>query len=404
MANTLLSPTIVTREALDILHQKLNFVGSINRQYDDQFANSGASPSGKIGPNLTIRMPNKYTVRTGNVMVVQDTAETSQTLTVSTVKGVDMQFPQNDLTLTIDKFSERYIEPAMSVLASAIEADALSMLLDIYQLAPQGTITAGLSTTTILNGGKILNDALAPQDGRNGLLTTQNYVDLVDSGKAVFNPQSTIGKQWTTGQLGDFDGFSFKQNTLLTKFTSGTETAGTMQVNGATQTGASVTVTNGSSKTLKKGDVITFVGCNRVHPETKADTGIKQQFVVTADVATSGTSIGISPAIVTTGATQNVTASPTTAQTIAKVTGGASGVMDTGVLFHKNAFTFVTADLYLPKNQHFVGRQVMDGISMRIWTGADIINGLFPTRIDVLYGYKTIRPELACRTASNSTA
>jgi hypothetical protein len=150
-------------------------------------------------------------------------------------------------------------------------------------------------------------------------------------------------------------------------------------------------------------DVITLPGVNRVHPETKADTGVLMQFTVTSAVATSGTTINISPAIVTTGAQQNVTASPTTAQAITKI-GGASGVMDVGLLYHKEAYAFATEDLVMPQNQHFAAREVQDGISMRIWTGTDIINNLFPTRIDVLYGYKTIRPEMACRIVANSTA
>ncbi|HEY6022093.1 MAG TPA: P22 phage major capsid protein family protein, partial [Candidatus Paceibacterota bacterium] len=132
MAQTLLSPTIITREALRILHANLNFIGNINKQYDNQFANGGASPSGKIGPSLTIRMPNQYTVRTGSVLQVQDTVETSQVLTVSTQKGVDTFFTSQDLTLTIDEFSKRYLEPAMAVLATNIENDALSMVKDVY--------------------------------------------------------------------------------------------------------------------------------------------------------------------------------------------------------------------------------------------------------------------------------
>lgn len=110
MPNTLLSPTIITREALRILHANLNFIANCDRQYDDKFANSGASPSGKIGPSLTIRNPNQYTVRTGANLSTQDVTETSQVLTVSTQKGVDFVFSSQDLTLTIDEFSQRYLK------------------------------------------------------------------------------------------------------------------------------------------------------------------------------------------------------------------------------------------------------------------------------------------------------
>jgi P22 coat protein - gene protein 5 len=399
MPNSLLSPTAITRESLRILHQRLNFIGTIERQYDDQFAKTGA----KIGQNLTIRKPNQYTVRTGQVMVVQDTIETSVVLTVSTIKGVDMQFDGRDLTLTIDKFSDRYIAPAMTVLASAIEADALNMLKDVNQEVAPTPITAKLDSATVLNGRKKLSDALVPQEPRIALVPTQMTVDLVSTLQPLFNAQSELATQYKEGSMGRFAGFDFYENTLLGKFTSGTETAaGTIAVSGASQTGSAITVTNASTKTLVVGDVITLPGVNRVHPETKADTGVPMQFVVTAPVATNGTTINISPAIVTTGAQQNVTASPTAAA-ITKV-GGPSGVMDLGILYHKEAFAFATADLIMPNGAHFAAREVQDGISMRIWTGTDIVNNLFPTRVDVLYGYKTLRPEMACRIVANSTA
>ena len=400
MPNQLLSPTVITRESLRILHQRLNFIGTIERQYDDQFAKTGA----KIGQNLTIRKPNQYTVRTGQVMAIQDTTEQSVVLTVSTIKGVDMQFDGRDLTLTIDRFSDRYIAPAMTVLASAIEADALNMVRDVAAEAAPSPITGPLTSSVVLNGRKRLSDALVPQEPRIALLPTQMTVDLVSSLQPLFNAPGELTTQYKEGSMGRFAGFDFYENTLLGKFASGTETAaGTITVSGSNQTGSAITVTNGSAKTLSQGDVISFVGCNRVHPETKADTGVLMQFTVTSAVGTGGTTINISPPIVTTGPQQNVTASPTSGQAITKV-GGAGGVMDMGVIYHKEAFAFATADLVMPQNQHFAAREVQDGISRRSWTGTDIINNLFPTRIDVLYGYKTIRPEMACRIVANSTA
>ena len=119
MANTLLSASTITKEALAILHQKLSFVSSINRQYDDQYAQSGA----KIGSDLRIRLPNEFTVRTGAALSSQDVVERSTTLTVGTQKGVDFTFSSTELALTIDEFKDRYLEPAMSVLAANVEND-----------------------------------------------------------------------------------------------------------------------------------------------------------------------------------------------------------------------------------------------------------------------------------------
>src|SRR5215470_4868712 len=127
MANTILTPTQVTREALRILHQKLRFVGSISRQYDDSYAKKGA----KIGDTLKIRLPNQYTVRTGPTLSAQDTTESSVSLQIATQKGVDLNFTSADLTLSLDDFGKRVLNPAMAVLAAAIESDALSMRRDV---------------------------------------------------------------------------------------------------------------------------------------------------------------------------------------------------------------------------------------------------------------------------------
>lgn len=128
MSNTILTPTAVTREALRILHQKLAFIGTVNRQYDDQYAKTGA----KIGSSLKIRLPNQYTVRSGATLNAQDVSESSVTLNVATQKGVDINFTSAELTLSMDDFSKRILEPAMAVLAAAIESDALSMYKQVY--------------------------------------------------------------------------------------------------------------------------------------------------------------------------------------------------------------------------------------------------------------------------------
>jgi hypothetical protein len=396
VANTLLSPTIITREALRILHAKLNFVSNINKQYDSQYANSGASPSGKIGPSLTIRNPNQYVVRDGWNLDVQDTAETSQVLTVSKVKGVDLTFSQQERTLTIDEFGKRYLEPAMSVLATAIEADALSMILDVYNAVDDSANS--FSYLDFANGRKLLNQYLAPDTGRCGVLTSGHVVSFLDAIKGFFNPQESVSKPYLTGKIGKVNGFDTYENTVLNPFQSGTAAAVTgYLVNGAGQSGAAITVDTGVN-TFKKGDIITFPGVNAVDPETKADRGFVQQFVLTADYAGGAGNIAISPAIVLTGAAQNVSAGPADNAAISKVGGGASALYSQSVLFHPDAFTFVTADLVdVSKYGAWGSRQVMDGISMSIAQQYNISNATIPCRIDVLYGYKTLRPQLATR-------
>lgn len=395
MANTILTPTAVTREALRILHQKLNFVGNITRSYDDSFAKSGA----RIGDSLKIRLPNEYVVRTGATLAAQDTTETSTTLQVATQKGVDMTFTSVDLTMSLDDFSQRILEPAMAVLAANIEADALNMYKDVYNLIDQDA--TAFTWNTVLNGRKTLNDCLAPMDNnRSCLLSTGSSVKLVDALKGLFQDSSEISKQYKEGKMGRTAGFDFYENTLLQQHLTGTAVkTTTYTVNGAvTANGStSVTVATGTT-TFKKGDVFTVAGCYRVHPETKASTGVLQQFVVAADYAGGAGTLTFAPAIYTTTGRQNVVAAGmANGSAIVKVGAGASEYINGDLVFHKDAFAFATADLLMPGGVDFSAREVMDGISMRVVRQYSISDDTFPTRFDVLYGYKTIRPQLAAR-------
>ena len=404
MANTLLTPTELTRETLRILHQKLNFIGTISRQYDDRFANSGA----KIGDTLQIRLPNRYTVRTGRVIDVQDTTETKVDLVVSTQKGVDLEFTSVDLTMDIDKFAERYLEPAMSVLAANIESDAMSMYKDVWNEVSD--VDAAITLADVLNMGKKLTDDLTPVSRRTLNMNTQDNVDLVDVLKGLFNDPAKISKQYRDGMVAnDFVGFEkLYQNTMWAVHATGTDDGtGDYLSNDATaQTGASITVDTGAG-TWKKGDICTFDGVNRVHPETKVDTGKLHRFALTADAAANATSLKITPPISASGADQNVTNGVANDKAVFKRESDDSTAIgnaaDYGIslAYHKDAFAFATADLVMPKGVDFAAREVFDGISIRIIRAYDINNDNFPCRIDVLYGFKTTRAELACRGGFN---
>ena len=404
MANTLLTPTMVTREALRVLHQKLNFIGNVNRQYDDAFSRKGA----KIGTALNIRLPNQYTVRTGSVMSGgnppgQDTAETSVQLNVTNQKGIDLNFTSIDLTMALDDFSDRIIQPAMAVLASTIESDMMNNVVnDIYQQVTNNG--SSIQFNHVLQARKILSDSLAPMDNKRCCnLNTQDNLDLVDFLKGLFQDSDSIAEQYTEGSMGRTGGFNFYENTLWATHTVGTK-AGTPLSNGVNQTGASL-VTDGwtaGQTVLKKGDIFTIAGVFKVHPETKNSLGILQQFVATADGTADGSgnlTIPISPAIVATGPTQNVSNAAADNSAIA-VAGAASTAHGISMAFHRDAFVFATADLEMPYGVDWASRQVLDGVSMRIVRAYDINNDKFPCRLDVLYGYKTVRPQLAVRLAN----
>jgi hypothetical protein len=395
MPNSLLTPTAVTRESLRILHQKLNFVGSINRQYDDSFAKSGA----KIGDSLKIRLPNQYVVRSGATLSTQDSEESSVTLQVATQKGVDLNFTSVDLTLSLDDFSKRIIQPAMNVLAAAIEADAISMRKDV---ASQVNNTASAITLAkVLEGRKKMVDNLVPAGDWQALTNTTDSVNLVDALKGLFNDQKEVGAQYREGKMGRTAGFEFSESTHLSTQERGTGTG--YQVTAAPASGATTIAIGGAggSGTIRKGEVITVAGVTRVHPETKVDTGVLMQFVVTADYAGGAGNLSVSPALISTGAKQNVAALATVNANVT-IAGAASTPYGQSLLYHSDAFAFATADLVMPSGVDWSSRQVFDGISMRIVRQYDINNDKFPCRLDVLYGFKTLRQELACRLANQA--
>lgn len=397
MANVYLTPTAVTRKSLMVLHQKLNFIGNINRQYDDSYSGGGNSVvRGKFGPTLKIRLPNQYTVRSGLNMSAQEQAESSVDLTVSTVKGVDMYFGSDELALSIDDFSDRFIEPAMAVLAANIEADALSMYKNVYNLNDGDTVAFGFAA--LANAKQTLTDNLAPQNMRKTCLNTTHANKFLVDTKGLFQDSSAIAEQYREGILGRTLGFDHYENTLMLPHQTGTaaKTTGYTTNSATAQVGASLIVQTGTT-TFLAGDVITIAGVNRVHPETKVSTGVLQQFVITADSGASATTLAISPAIVATGAYQNVSNGAANTQAIVKVGAGASETLTQSLAYHRDAFTFVTADLELPKGVDFAAREVMDGISMSMVRDFSVSDRTFPCRLDVLYGFKAIRPQLATR-------
>ena len=398
--NTLLTVNQITRKALMILEQKLNFIGNMNRQYDSSFANSGA----KIGDSLRIRLPNQYVVRSGAPLSVQDTVEQSITLPVTTQKGVDTTFSSAELTLSMDDFSERILNPAMSVLSAAMEADAFNMLKDVpYQVGGPGTVPADL--LTYLNSKATLDTNLAPMDDQRTMIVPPLFeAKIVDVLKGLFQSSSEIDSQYKSGRMGKTAGFNWFTNTLVPMFTPGSLalTGSTLTTTISAEGATSLALTVASGNTIKKGQIFTVAGVYSVHPQTKATLTTLYPFVALADNGGATTAITVTVAPIyssASGGLQNVSALPQSSAAIVPQVTTASTAYNQGVGFHKDAFTFATADLIMPQGVDFSAREVWQNLSMRVVRQYDINTDKMPTRIDVLYGYKCIRPQLAVRIA-----
>lgn len=395
MANTLKFTDMVAREAQAIAHEKCAFISTVDKQYDDSFGKTGA----KIGSSLRVRKANQYVRTQGTrVMDVQDQDEATQTITLATQDHVDMRFNSAELTLDTDnvddvaRFSKRYIEPAMSVLVSGIEGDFLAYATKAtYNLAG----TAGTAITNLAVPGAArakLNQSLAPKANRAIQMDSVTMGGLVNGVAAYFNPSGAISEQYREGLIARTAMADYYENERLWTLTNGSDvTSVTINDAGFISGDNQVTITGSTGHAV--GQVITFAGCYAVHPETKATYPHLQQFVITA-VATD--LLTISPTPITSGAKQNVSAMPSNGAAVTFV-GAASTSYVQPIMYHKDAFQFVTADLPLMDASEKCVRKVQDGLSLRVWLDSDIRNDELLMRIDILYGFAALRPEWACR-------
>lgn len=404
MANSILTPQIITREALRILHAQSNFLTKINRQYDSRFAVSGA----KIGTSLDVRLPNKFTVRSGSTYTAQNMIERKVNLPVATIKGVDCTISDSELTLSLNDFSEQFLKPAMNQLASDIEYSAM---LSMYKSVPNyvGTVSTQIDYKKFQQAGQRLTENLAPSSDRTFLLNPASRVEFSDAVKGLFQASSNIEDQYREGMVGRTGGFDVFENTMIPVHTTGTY-GGTPLTNGATQgsTGSgnayiatSDIITDGwtsGGTSLKAGDIVTFAGVYDVHPETKVSTGVLKKFVITADVSdtTGAITMTVSPGVIAGGAYQNCSNRIADNSAIV-VLGTSATAYGQNLAFHKDAFTFVSADLDIPKGVDMAARERFGNISMRFVRWFDGDSGDWKARFDILHGMAALYPELACR-------
>lgn len=409
MANTLLTISMITREALRVLENNLTFTKFVRRDFDDSFGRAGA----KIGTVLNIRKPARYAGRTGQGLSIEDATETQVPLALTTQQGVDIAFTSQDLALSIDDFSDRFIRPAIANIANHIDFDGMQQYLNVYNtIGTPGTVPNAL--LTYLQAGQRLDEEAAPRDAlRSLVISPAMQATIVDTLKGLFQESTEIARQYEEGTMGRSIGFkwSMDQNVGINVMGNYGILTPTFTLAGST---ASSFVTGGwtvTTSTLKKGNVFTIgsgaTGCFAVNPQSKQSTGALRQFVVLADATASGggaMTVSVSPAVVTSGPFQNVTAFPQNGATINVLGGlGAANVSSPqGLAFHKDAFAMGCADLPLPGGVDMAAR-VADkqlGISIRLVRAYDINTDRFPTRTDVLYGWTTLYAELAARIAS----
>lgn len=401
MSNNLLTNGIVIKEALPILRNKLPMVANSNKDYQEAVRDETAMH----GDTINIKRPPRYIGRSGELMKVESTVETSIPLTMS-MFGVDVSFSQKDLQMSMDDVKRgglnHVLEPAMSTIAAQIETAGTSLFKGVAtSVGTPGTVPS--TSAPISQAGAYLTSLGAPNGQRSAMIDSFANASLADSLKLLFNPVKNISEQYMEGRMGYGYGFEFYDDPAIQSFTAGTY-GGTPLVNGASQTGASL-ITDGwtvTTTTLNVGDTFTIAGVNSVNPQTRQDTGKLAFFVVTTKTVTDGSgnsTIAISPALTPTGQFQNVTAAPADNAAITVTSGTSGQVSRQSIMAQRNAFTFAAAPLSLPKGVAYASRasDKMSGLSIRVVQQYDINTNQVLTRFDVFSGWALTYPELAVR-------
>jgi hypothetical protein len=399
MSNTLATCSILAKESLAILENMLTFASNVNRDWEDEFKSNqarGYSP----GSTINIKKPPRYQYRSGRVAVPQGTVESTIPLTLSQ-GGTDLNFTGFERTLSIQQMEQK-LKAAMATVANEVDRQGLNLarLATFNTIGTPGTLptTQALALAAITGVNQRLDEMAAPRDRERSFIMNPALNGAAIQGFAgLFNGQSTLTKQFQKGMMVDSLGLSYAMDQNVDTHTNGTAVVGTNTVNGAGQQGSTITV-NALNGTVTKGTKVTFAGVFAVNPQSRTSTGTLAQFTVTADAANAATSLLISPAIVNSGAFQNVSASPANAATIT-IFGTASGSFGANVAFHRDAFTLAMVPMYAPpsgKGVIDVAQESYKGMNMKVTEFYDGVNDNYIIRFDVLFGWAATYPELAC--------
>jgi hypothetical protein len=399
MSNTLITSSIVAKEVLPILENMLGFASGVNRDYEPEFK-SNMSRGYEPGATINIKKPSRYTYRAGRVAVPQASVDTTVPLTLQQ-GGCDLNFTAYERTLSISSdHIQNKLQSALAAVANEIDRQGLQLAhyATYNTLNPTGALPATqLDAVNAITGvNRRLDEMAAPRDGfRRFVMGPGLNASMVGGFSGMFNSQTQLNKQYSSGLMQNAFGIDPALDQNVDTHTNGAATA--TNIAGAGQTGSTITVAAIAGGTLTKGTVITLPGVFAVNPQTRNSTGVLANFVVNADALLGATSISISPAIVTSGPYQNVTASPTTAQPYV-ILGAANTAYQTNVAFHRDAFTLAMVPMWVPEGLGVkVSQQTHNGFTVKVTDIYDGVNDNSIMRLDCLFGWAATYAELSTK-------
>lgn len=398
MANTIITPSIIAKVGLAHLENNLVMGKKVYRDYSKEFV--------KVGDTISVRRPVRFVANDGAVAINQDVTEGKFSLQIASRKHVAWSFTTQDLTLSIEEYSERYIKPAAIALANKIDYDLCGLYNKVWNWV--GTPASPVNSyADFAKAPQRLDEGGVGQDNRHAVMSPADTWGFLGSQTALYMQDVAKGA-YRNGDIGTVAGISTAMDQNIRTHTNGAAAGGGL-VNGANQnvtyatskdtnTQSLITDDWTSATTFKAGDVFTIADVYAVNPISKESTGVLQQFVIQADLTatTTNATLSIAPAIITSGPYQTVNSVPADDAAITMMgTGSASYAQN--LVFHKNAFALVMADLEMPDSAVFKARESQNGYSIRVLKYFDGDNDEDKIRLDVLYGCKAIYPDLAVR-------
>ena len=392
----LLTPTIITKESLMILENNLVAANRVNRKFENQFV--------KIGNSLTIRKPNRFTVASGAGLQVQNISEPSVSITISNQNQVAFQFTSQDLTLTVEEFSERYLKPAMAAMANKLDFGVISNFTSISNYVGSPTVNPVSFSSSVQLVGRRMDDNAAPQDNRTLMLNPNGYWGLAGGQTSLF-VMPTAKDALIKGYLATIGNYEVYMDQNMQAIAAASVTAhssSNIVVTSNGQTGSVISTLSATSDVYNIGEVFTINGVNNINPQSRQSTGVLKNFTLTASsqaAASSTLILTFTPAIVTSGPYQNVDVGPSTAAVVSWLTGTSAAQLSSpnNLAFTRDAIGLVMVPMEIPQGVDFAARETYRNISMRVIRSYDINNDVFPTRIDILWGSTVYYDELGVR-------
>jgi len=397
--------TLIARMSATMLEDKMHFIKSIDKEPASSYAGIRGFSA---GDTININKPTRVTV--GSTADI--TSETGEILEEKVALAVDQRAVVNlkmtsleiQNQLALKEWASRYLDQAISGMAQQIESDTLALAKNaVFNHVGTAGSTVFNTTTSLAARTKLAKNLTPLDDQLKMLLDSYAMASAVDARKGLFHKSDEIAKQYKMGYMGSADGFTYLESNLLPKHLNGTgDYTFTIKTTVSAQ-GSTAPIVQGltaTTGTLTAGTVFTVADVYAVHPITKVSTGVLQQFVVTTTATADGSgdaTLAVSPAMYTTGTRKNIDRFPTASDVVTVATGAINTTYTSNLAYHPSAFRFVSVPLMMPNDAHMIGQETVNGVTVRVWQGSQILTDKMILRVDCLYGFKAVRPEWACR-------